>query len=258
MDRLSHADVTRSLGRAGCVAAADEATELIGAASDGAELSDFLSRRVTGEPLAWITGRVSFCGVEIRMHRDVYVPRWQSEAVAAAAVHALPADGVAVDLCCGSGAVAAVLSRKRPRARVLATDADARAVACALENGVEAAAGDLFAPLPVEVRGTVDVIVAVAPYVPTAELALVGRSGEPVLALDGGPDGLAVVSRIAAAAPAWLCRSGTLVLELGEPQVTAVSARLAAAGFDGIDVLCDPDGDVCGVVARHANTPHIL
>src|ERR1700724_4140318 len=103
------------LSRAGFIAAQEEADELLASAAGDVELLDSLvARRLTGEPLAWITGRISFCGLEIRVDPGVYVPRWQSEPLARRAVERLPATGVAIDLCTGSGAIARVLSAERP------------------------------------------------------------------------------------------------------------------------------------------------
>ena len=125
------------LSEAGFVAAEEEARELSERAAGDLELLDALVRhRLTGEPLAWITGRASFCGIEIRVDPGVYVPRWQSEPLARRAVERLPAAGTAIDLCTGSGAIAKVLSIQQPEALVLATDLDQLAVACATANGV--------------------------------------------------------------------------------------------------------------------------
>ena len=135
------------LAAAGFLAAEEEAGEIVArAAGDGALLDAMVARRLTGEPLAWITGITLFCDVVIHVDPGVYVPRWQSEPLARRAAERLPAHGVAIDLCTGSGAIAATLTHLRPRARVVASDIDARAVACALSNGVEAYLGDLFAP----------------------------------------------------------------------------------------------------------------
>src|SRR4051812_49893341 len=96
------------LAGAGFVAAEDEAEELLARAGGDVELlGSLVERRLTGEPLAWITGSVSFCGLEIRVDPGVYVPRWQSEPLARRAVERLPAGGTPVDLCTGAGAVAA-------------------------------------------------------------------------------------------------------------------------------------------------------
>src|SRR5207302_1592771 len=101
----------------------------------------------------------------------------------------------------GSGAIARVLTTARPGARVVASDLDARAVACALTNGVEVYAGDLFGPLPQTLEGRVDVVVGVVPYVPTRELPLLQRDTftfETPLSYDGGPDGAGILRRVLA------------------------------------------------------------
>ena len=161
---------------AGFVAAGEEARELVASAGgDGALLDELVGRRLTGEPLAWITGSVRFCGVEVRVDPGVYVPRWHSEPLARRAVERLPADGTAIDLGTGSGAIAKTLHANRPGARVAGSDIDERAVACATANGVEAYLGDLFAPVPPLLKGRVDVVVGVVPYVPTSALPLLQR-----------------------------------------------------------------------------------
>ena len=116
------------------------------------------------------------------------------------------------------GAIAATLAARRPGARVVASDVDARAVACAVANGVEAVTGDLFAPLPPELERRVDVVVGVVPYVPTPELGLLQRDTlafESARSYDGGPDGTAVLRRALAEAPRFLRPGGALLLELG-------------------------------------------
>ncbi|MDP9302627.1 MAG: methyltransferase, partial [Actinomycetota bacterium] len=126
------------LSAAGFVAAEEEAAELLARAAGDVELlGSLVDRRLSGEPLAWITGRVSFCGLEIQVDSGVYVPRRQSEPLARRAVERLPATGTAIDLCTGSGAIARTLMANRPDARVVASDIDERAVACAAANGVE-------------------------------------------------------------------------------------------------------------------------
>ena len=126
------AAVTATLARAGFVAAPDEAAELTArAGGDAGLLGALLRRRLTGEPLAWVTGSTTFCDLAVRVDPGVYVPRWHSEQLARRAVTLLPATGTAVELCTGSGAIARTLMAARPGARVLATDLDERAVACA-------------------------------------------------------------------------------------------------------------------------------
>ena len=158
-------------------------------------------------------------------------------------------------MCTGSGAVGAVLARRQPSARVLGTDSDGVAVRCARANGVDAHVGDLFDPLPTELRGQVDVIVSVPPYVPDGMLALLPSdvvAHEPASALNGGPDGLGFVRRIVESSPGWLRRSGSLVLETGIDQVESGVALFGQAGLARIEVVYDGDGDPCGVCGSTA------
>jgi len=241
------------LASAGFVAAGEEAAELVTcAAGDGDQLKRLVARRLAGEPLAWITGRVSFCGVDILVHPGVYVPRWQSEPLARRAVQCLPEDGVAIDLCAGSGAIAKVLATARPRARVVACELDERAAACATANGVEVYCGDLFAPLPDGLERRVDVVVGVVPYVPSPALALLPRDTlafESPLSYDGGPEGTDVLRRVVLGSPRFLRPGGTLLLELGGDQAAVLEGDLACQGFVDVTVLLDEDDDARGVEA---------
>jgi len=247
------------LSREGFVAARDEATELLERASgDVAVLGALVARRMQGEPLAWITGGVTFCGVHVRVDSGVYVPRWQSEPLARRAIERLPARGVAVDLCTGAGAIAAALQAHRPEARVVATEVDERAAACASSNAVEVYRGDLFAPLPAALADSADVVVGVVPYVPTAALRLLPRdtlSWETSLAYDGGADGTAILRRVLDEGRRFLRHSGALLLELGGEQATALSGDLDRLGYADHAVLLDDDGDVRGIEATYAPGP---
>jgi release factor glutamine methyltransferase len=249
-------DVRAVLADAGFVAADEEAAELVAAAAgDGALLDALVARRLTGEPLGWITGSVTFCGVEVRIEPGVYVPRWQTEQVARRAVERLPPGGTAIDVCTGSGAVAKTLMRYRPGARVVATDVDERAVACAAANGVEVYRGDLLSPVPRSLAGDVDVIVGVVPYVPTPDLPLLQRDTftfETPLSYDGGPDGTDLLRRVVAESRRFLRRGGALLLELGGRQAQALGEDLARLGFTDLDVLVDEEGDVRGIEATRA------
>jgi release factor glutamine methyltransferase len=235
------------------VAAADEAEMLLArAAGDGALLDALVARRLAGEPLAWITGTATFCDLTVGVDAGVYVPRPHTEQLALRAAERLPPGGVAVDVCTGSGAVAMVLAARRPGARVFATDVDAGAVACATRNGVEALQGDLFAPLPANIAGTVDVVTGVVPYVPTGELGLLQRDTftfESAVAYDGGPDGGVVLRRVIAESPRVLRPRGALLLELGGDQAGLLAPDLARQGYAEVRVLRDADGDIRGIEA---------
>ncbi|HET8621891.1 MAG TPA: hypothetical protein VFM27_23175, partial [Acidimicrobiales bacterium] len=117
------------LAAAGCVAADEEAIELVAAADSDTTLEAFVTRRERGEPLAWITGTTRFCGHTIRVDPGVYVPRAQSEDLArrAATLLAGREEPRAADLCTGSGAVAVHLLAAVPATTVVGVDADERA-----------------------------------------------------------------------------------------------------------------------------------
>jgi len=243
--------VAQRLAAAGCVAPDDEARELLHDAPDDAELETRLRRREAGEPLAWITGRMRFGGLELHVEPAVYVPRVQSEELARRAAAVLPACGTAVDLCTGSGAVAAWMQHAVPHAFVMGVDVDPISARCAARNRVLVVVGDLAAPL--HVGGAVDVVTAVAPYVPTDECRLLPtdvQRHEPAHALDGGDDGLTVVRRVVAHAATILRDGGHLLLELGGDQDHAVAPDLVRHGYSEAEPWHDDDRDLRGLIAR--------
>jgi release factor glutamine methyltransferase len=248
-------ELAAQLSRAGCVAAEEEARELVAcAAADQSLLRALAERRMAGEPLAWITGRADFGDRSIHVDPGVYVPRWQSVALARRAAARLPDDGKAIDLCTGSGAIAAALQAARPAARIVATDSDSRAVACAQANGVEAYQGDLFAAGPDSFRDETDVVVAVVPYVPSTEFQLLPRDTlrfEDASHYDGGPDGADVLRRVVAGAPDFLRPGGALLLELGGDQADVLGPTLDHFGYASIRTWSDEDGDLRGLEATY-------
>jgi release factor glutamine methyltransferase len=230
------ADIVSTLRAAGCVFAEDEARLLSDAASGPEELADLVARRVAGVPLEHVLGWASFCGMRVAVDPGVFVPRRRTELLAWRAVRLAGPGAVVVDLCCGCGAVAAAIARTVPDARLYAVDVDPAAVRCARRNvpGGQVYEGDLYAPLPDSLRGTVDVLVANAPYVPTDAIPLMppeARLHEPRVALDGGADGLDVLRRVIAGALRWLAPGGHLLVETSEAQAPAL---LDAAGKAGL------------------------
>jgi release factor glutamine methyltransferase len=186
------------------------------------------------------------------------VPRPETEHVLEAALAALPEGGAALDLGTGSGILAISLALGRPGARVTAVDLSADALAVARANAAALSAtvaflqGDLFAPLPAGAR--FDVIASNPPYIPTGELAGLQREvkREPRLALDGGPDGLAVLRRLVAAAPGFLVPGGALVLEMHESHEASLPALCLAAGFATAEARKDLAGLPRLTIARTA------
>ncbi|MFT3853312.1 MAG: HemK/PrmC family methyltransferase [Ilumatobacteraceae bacterium] len=238
-------EVVERLRRAGCVAAEEEAAELCRAAGGDAQmLAGMLDRREGGEPLAWVVGGIDFGGRRIAVDPGVYVPRAHTVDLVRRAAALLGPGGRAVDLCTGCGAVAAALGG-------VGVDLDPRAVACARRNGVPAVVADVAAVPFAE--GMFGVVTAVPPYVPTAARRLLPadvQAFEPSLALDGGPDGLAVVASVIGAAARLLRPGGWLLVEIGGDQGHPAAEHLHAKGFVDVDAWTDDDGDLRGILAR--------
>ncbi len=231
------------LRAAGCVFAEDEARLLLGAAGDPAALAALVERRVGGEPLEHLLGWAEFCGLRVAVGPGVFVPRRRTEVLAreAIALAAARPGEIVVELCCGSGAITAALLDAVPGLEVYAADIDPAAVRYALQNLDRAAGppspvfqGDLYDPLPEGLRGRVHVLVANAPYVPTAAIQTMppeARDHEPRVALDGGVDGLAVLNRVIAGAPGWLDSDGHLLVEASSGQAPYAVEALGEHGL---------------------------
>lgn len=225
-----------------------------------------VARRAAGEPLQYVLGRWGFRGLDLVVDRRVLIPRPETEVVAGVAIEELTRiapEGIAVDLGTGSGAIALALADEVRGARVWGTDASEEAVAVARANlagtgtragpRVRLVAGDWFGALPVELRGRVDVIVSNPPYVGTGEvLPEEVVSWEPAPALYAGERGTECLELIVDAAPAWLARPGSLVLEIAPHQVESITARCTRAGFASVEVRADLAGRDRVVLARVA------
>ncbi|MGE0396328.1 MAG: peptide chain release factor N(5)-glutamine methyltransferase [Kofleriaceae bacterium] len=217
-----------------------------------AELAGYrglIQRRLRGEPVAYLIGEHEFWGLPLFVDANVLVPRPDTETVIEVAVKARvdkAAPCRVLDLCTGSGAIALALAKELPAATVIATDVSAEAVAIATKNvernkmgeRVEVRRGDLFAPVAGEVF---DVIASNPPYIATAVIATLSAEvkREPVIALDGGADGMAFYDRICAEAMAHLAPGGVLVVEHGYDQADAVRSRFERAGFGDVALVHD-------------------
>lgn len=257
---LPRAAVLAALRSAGCVFAEDEARLLLRAAResdpDGRTdaLRAMLDRRVAGEPLEVVLGWALFRGLRIGVRTGVFVPRRRTEFLVARAKAVVEPGDLVVDLCCGSGAVAVALASEVADLRVHAADIDPVAVDCARDNlapfGGTAHLGDLFGALPDELAGRIAVCTVNAPYVPTAELALLppeARDHEPTSALDGGADGIDLHRRVAASAPSWLAPGGRVLIESGRRQAVLTAAAIAKADLAPV-VRLSRDGRTAVVI----------
>ena len=268
-DRHGRREIADRLRAAGCVFAEEEASVLLTAAGSSTTLESMVVRRAAGEPLETIVGWASFCGLRIAVAPGVFVPRRRTELLVREALRVVQwevaqishdrqplATGlpVVVELCCGTAAVAAAIrAGVGGELEVHAADIDPAATACARQNLGDSGrvhTGDLYDALPPDLRGRVDVLVANAPYVPTAEIALMppeARDHEPRVALDGGGDGLDVQRRVIEAAPEWLTPGGHLLVETSRRQTTGTLAAFEAAGLVA-RVVTDDDLDATAVV----------
>jgi release factor glutamine methyltransferase len=212
---------------------------------EDARYTELIDRRAAGCPTAYLVGHREFFGVDICVDRRVMIPRPETERLVDLVAELLrghPAPCI-VEIGTGSGAVAIALARSLPRARVLATDCSAGALALARTNAARAGVGSRIAwgegpglePLAGRgLAGAVDALVANPPYIPTAEIADLPREvreHEPRVALDGGPDGLAVHRQIIAGASRYVAPGGVLALEVASlwNQAEAVAALIAAS-----------------------------
>jgi release factor glutamine methyltransferase len=219
------------------VFAEEEAALLVAEASDPADLERMVASRVSGLPLEQVVGWAEFCGLRIVVAPGVFVPRQRTTLLVRRAQALLRPGSVLLDLGCGSGAIAAALLAAVPGVEVYAADIDPAAVDCARLNlpADRVFLGDLYDPLPEDLRGRVDVIAANAPYVPTDKIRLMppeARDHEHRVALDGGSDGLRVQHRVIAGAGEWLGPGGHVLVETGRSQVGATAAAMVASGLE--------------------------
>jgi release factor glutamine methyltransferase len=260
---VAESPIVARLRAAGCVFAEDEAGLLIATARSPEELDAMVERRAAGLPLEQVLGWAEFCGLRIAVDPGVFVPRRRTEFLVKQALFLIRGDSIppdppgplsrgdsirpdppgtlarpgaiVVDLCCGAGAIGAALAAVVDHAEVHAVDIDPAAVRCARRNVPgHVYEGDLYQPLPARLRGRVGIVAANVPYVPTGEIAFLppeARTHEPRVALDGGPDGLEVLRRVAAGAPDWLAPGGHLLIETSERQALLAAAAFQASGL---------------------------
>jgi release factor glutamine methyltransferase len=234
-----------------------------------ARLDTLLQHRLDGVPLAHLTGRQQFLGLELLVGPDALIPRRETELLAQAAIdlllarplHAPPP--LVVDVCTGSGNVAVAIAARVPAARVLCADLSEGAVELARQNvaqlgvtgQVQVRCGDLLAPFSdPELQGAVDLLTCNPPYISTRTLDKLPAEiahHEPRLAFDGGALGLSIVQRLIREAPRLLMPGGALMLEIGRGQGPMLLERLRRSRqFFGATGLCDAGGAVRVITTR--------
>ena len=228
-----------------------------------------VERRLLGEPLQYVVGTWGFRTLDLLVDRRVLIPRPETEEVAGWALDELDRLRVAstrsgpltaVDLGTGSGAIALSLAAERRDVEVWATDVSAEALDVASANlaglggparRVTLAEGSWFDALPPVLRGGIDLVVSNPPYVAADdELPAEVADWEPPGALVPGPTGLEALLPLVAAAPEWLARPGSLVVELAPGQAGVVAEAARSAGFADARIRIDLSGRERAVVAR--------
>ncbi|MEO8906836.1 MAG: putative protein N(5)-glutamine methyltransferase [Microbacteriaceae bacterium] len=252
------------LRAAGCVFAEEEARLLLEADATPAELERMVARRVAGFPLEHILGWVEFCGLRIAVGPGVFVPRRRTEFLVQEAARRAQPGAVVLDLCCGCGALGAALAASVDAIELYAADIEPAAVEYARHNlaavGGRIFMGDLFDPLPDELRGRIDILLCNTPYVPTGGIHLMppeARLYEPRVTLDGGADGLDVQRRVAASAREWLAPRGHLLVEVSEEQAPLACTLMRDSGLDARVVQSEESYSTVVVGTRPVQVPPI-
>ncbi|MBN8924742.1 MAG: modification methylase HemK [Rhodanobacter sp. 68-29] len=231
-------------------------------------LVQLVERRLAGEPLAHLTGRGCFMGLELLAGPEALIPRVETELLAHACVELLQSADArhparVVDVCTGSGNLAFAIADRVPDAEVHGADLSAEALALAARNRghlglaqVQLRCGDLLAPFAADFDGTVDLVVCSPPYILSAkvpQMAAEISNHEPRLAFDGGPLGVSILLRLLEESPRLLRAGGWLGVEVGLGQGPAMQRRLLRdPHYDEVRALVDERGDLRAILARRA------
>ena len=209
-------------------------------------LRPLVKKRGEGVPLQHLLGTVEFYKREFISDSRALIPRPETERLVELILKfELPADARCVDVGTGSGVIALTLAAERPEARVQAVDRSPNALTLARENAaklgldgrVEFLTGDLLTPC----AGPFDLVAANLPYIPARDIAGLAREVQydPMMALDGGPDGLDLLTRCIAQAHERLASGGRIALEIGHDQAARVCAMLTQNGFSSVEAVKD-------------------
>ncbi len=240
------------------------------------KLDELTAQRISGTPLAHLTERQQFMGLELLAGPQALIPRRETELLARAALNKLlhlaennsDHPVVVIDVCTGSGNLALALAHGAPSAQVFAADLSEDAVALAqrnalhlgLQDRVQLRSGDLLAPFDeAAFHGQVDLLVCNPPYISSGKLEtmpaeIVGF--EPRLAFDGGPFGIRILQRLMREAPRYLRPGGWLAFEVGLGQGPSVLQWLNKTGhYDTPESVLDAAGQPRAILARHKDTP---
>jgi len=208
-------------------------------------------RRCEGQSVAYILGKKEFWGLEFIVTSQTLVPRPDTELLVELSLEFLkgkPARSKVLDCCTGSGCIAVSIAKERPDVSVFASDLSEEALGVANRNALELLGpsrvsffhSDLLASVP----ESFTLIVSNPPYIPSSDISSLAAEvrGEPLLALDGGPDGLDIMRRLVKESRERLDEGGRLIVESGAEQAEAVAGLMEEAGFRWISIHKDLAG----------------
>jgi release factor glutamine methyltransferase len=236
-------------------------------------LAGSIARKRNGVPLAHITGRQEFLGLELLASPDALIPRKETEILGKAAIAQLKerarfsSELLVVDVCTGCGNLALAYAQHEPKARVYAADLSEEAVELARRNArftglserVAFEAGDLFAPFQdnAELLGRCDLVSCNPPYITSARVPRMAQeisAHEPKLAFDGGAMGITILTRLFSEAPKFLKPGGVLCFEMGLGQGPVLEGRLRRQPWvEKIEAHRDSNGAIRALVATRAS-----
>lgn len=235
-------------------------------------LQQLVEDRLTGIPLAHLTERQDFMGLDYILDKGLYIPRKETELLAQTAINTINkdltnADNIAViDLCCGIGTVALAIAHYCKNTRVFGSDIYTPAIGAAKVNAAhfslqERASffnADMYTPFEnLALKNQAGVIVSAPPYISSAKVKNMAdeiAAHEPEEAFDAGPFGLSIFTVIIATAPEYLCTNGYLIFECGLGQGDFLAKRIEANGhFGSVEKFCDVNGNVRVLKAKKIN-----
>lgn len=230
----------------------------------GEKVRELIDRRLSGEPIAYVTGSWEFYGLPLVVDRSTLIPRMDTEVLVDSALKILRGrskmDARVLDLCTGSGCIACAIASELPASRVVAADIDPRCVSICRRNvllnnlspRVTSIDADALGAPPMLI-GSFDMLVSNPPYIASAEIDTLDasvREYEPRKALDGGEDGLRFYREIVRRWKSVIREGGHILFEVGETQSAEVQKLLRLASFKDVEAVKDTAGIERVVIGR--------
>jgi release factor glutamine methyltransferase len=235
-------------------------------------LEELIKSRLQGVPLAHLTERQSFMGLDYIVNKGLYIPRKETELLAATAIDLLlsdysaKSDATVIDLCTGIGTIALAIANFCKNSIVFGSDIYKPAIEAAiinakhfrLENQVSFHNADMFDPFEsLDLKNKVDIIVSAPPYISTVKVKQMAKEiadHEPTEAFDAGPFGLSIFNKLISLSPDYLCNNGYLIFECGLGQGEYLAKRLRSnISYGEIAEICDENGNIRVLKARKAS-----